>query len=89
MRKKRQLLQLQIDSPPIVMAERDLHPEWGGARRGAGRPRKAIATKTISLRVDAAMYACMEKAAERVGIKLSNWAKAVLYTEAMKHPQKF
>lgn len=61
---------------------------WGGAREGAGRPRKTIATKTISVRVNTIMHARMETAAERADLKLTDWVRAVLFTAAIKYPPK-
>lgn len=73
MRRKRQLLQLQIDAPPVVMAERDLQPEWGGARRGAGRKKGTMVTTTVSVRMSTSLKAILEKRAKDCGQTVSGY----------------
>lgn len=73
MRKKRQLLQLQIDAPPVVMDERGLQPEWGGARRGAGRKKGTRTTATVSVRMSTSLKAILEKRAMDCGQTVSGY----------------
>lgn len=73
MRKKRQLLQLQIDAPPVVMAERDLQPTWGGARRGAGRKKGDSDTVTVSIRMSRPLKSLIEMRSQSAGMSTSEY----------------
>lgn len=64
MRHRRELQQLTIDGGHEVVASLDLSPTWGGARKGAGRPKRDWQTRTISVRVPLVLYNAIIKVAE-------------------------
>lgn len=72
-RKRRELRQLTIDGGYVVEASRDLQSTWGGRRKGAGRPKAAAETKTISVRVPVAMASYIESRAASCGKSVSSW----------------
>lgn len=72
-RKRRELRQLTIDGGYIVEASKDLQDTWGGARKGAGRPKVAAETKTISVRVPVAMASLITARAASCGQSVSTW----------------
>lgn len=53
MRKRRELRQLTMDGGYEVTAVKELQTTWGGKRPGAGRPKTAADSVTISVRVPA------------------------------------
>lgn len=73
MRKKRQLIQLQIDAPPVVMAERDLQPTWGGSRRGAGRKKGTRDTVTVSIRMTRPLKSLIDMRSQSAGVSTSEY----------------
>lgn len=74
MRRKRiELQQLLIDGSHEVVAVKDLQGTWGGARKGAGRPKTAAETKTISVRVPVSMVALINARAASCGQSVSTW----------------
>lgn len=72
-RRRRELRQLTIDGGYIVEASRDLQSTWGGARTGAGRPKTAAESKTISVRIPVAMASLIESRAASCGQSVSSW----------------
>lgn len=60
MRRRRELQQLTIDGNVEVVASVVLSPKWGGARKGAGRPKGKARTRTISCRISEELYNLME-----------------------------
>lgn len=72
-RKRRELRQLTIDGSYVVDAAIDLQSTWGGARKGAGRPKTAPDTKTISVRVPVAMAAEITARAAICGQSVNSW----------------
>lgn len=73
MRKRRVLQQLTLDGSAVEVASLDLQGSWGGRRKGAGRPKVAIETKTISVRVPAAMASLINARAASCGQSVSSW----------------
>lgn len=72
-RKRRELRQLTIDGGYVVDAAIDLQGSWGGARKGAGRPKVAAETKTISVRVPVTMASLIAARAASCGQSVSTW----------------
>lgn len=72
-RKRRELRQLTIDGGYVVDAAVDLQSSWGGRRTGAGRPKAAAETKTISVRVPMSMAALINARAASCGQSVSSW----------------
>lgn len=72
-RKRRELRQLTIDGGYVVDAAIDLQGSWGGRRKGAGRPKTAENTKTISVRVPVAMASLIDARAASCGQSVSSW----------------
>lgn len=74
-RHRRELQQLTIDGQPEVVATVDLSPRWGGKRAGAGRPRTAVRTTTMSLRLPVAIYNALCKVATAKGKSPTAYAR--------------
>lgn len=72
-RKRRELRQLLIDGSYEVDAAVDLQGTWGGARKGAGRPKTAPDTKTISVRLPMSMVPLITARAASCGQSVSSW----------------
>lgn len=72
-RKRRELRQLTIDGGYVVDAAVDLQSSWGGRRTGAGRPKVAAETKTISVRVPLSLASLINARAASCGQSVSSW----------------
>lgn len=51
---------------------------WGGAREGAGRPKKHGGEKTLAVRMNTVTYMRIKAMAERTGVSMSDWARTVM-----------
>lgn len=61
---------------------------WGGAREGAGRPKKHGAEKTLAVRMNTVTYMRIKAMAERTGVSMSDWARTVMVSELIRHASK-
>lgn len=51
---------------------------WGGAREGAGRPKKHGGEKTLAVRMNTVTYMRIKAMAEQTGVSMSDWARTVM-----------
>lgn len=73
MRHRIELQQLTIYGPPEVVATLDLSPTWGGARKGAGRPKGVSNSDTISIRVPTELKSLLVARAAEYHMTLSEY----------------
>lgn len=77
-RARTELQQLTIDGGHEVVAILDRQPTWGGRRRGAGRPKTCLDSRTVSVRVSSYTWQCLEAAAAAQGVTPSCIVKRLL-----------
>lgn len=77
-RKKRELRQLTIEGGYVVEASKDLQDTWGGRRKGAGRPKTAPDTATISIRIQASLAALIRAKAAASGQSVSKYLEELI-----------
>lgn len=73
MRKRRELRQLTMDGGYEVEAVRELQTTWGGKRPGAGRPKTAADSVTISVRVPTELRSLLQARAMAAHQTLSDY----------------
>lgn len=73
MKKRRELRQLTIEGGHEVVASVDLSPTWGGKRKGAGRPKTAADSVTISVRVPSELRSLLQARASCMHMSLSEY----------------
>lgn len=77
-RKRRELRQLLIDGSYQVDAAIDLQESWGGARKGAGRPKSRPDSKTVSVRLPMYLYEYLDKGAKALDLTVSELLRGLV-----------
>lgn len=88
-RKRRELQQLTIDGGHEVVAVLDKQPDWGGRRRGAGRPKTSDKVYAVTCRITAIDMAILDKMAGEQSRPRSAIAAELLRNELAKVPLIF
>lgn len=88
-RKRRELQQLTIDGRVETVASLDMQPDWGGRRRGAGRPRTSDKVYTVTCRITAIDMALLDKLSGEQRRPRSAIAAEILRNELAKVPLIF
>lgn len=66
-RARTELQQLTIDGGHEVVAILDKQPNWGGRRKGAGRPKTCEFQHKVTIRISSYTFACLKAAAAAQG----------------------